>query len=460
MKFEMSAVSNKVLIVDDDPKMRVLMKAVLETKGFATLEAPDGAQAIKTFEDKRPAAVLLDLRMPNMGGIEALKELKKLDAAVPVIMVSAHADIGEAVQATKLGAYDFMVKPPDFDRLMIMLQRAIEKSELERGFNKIDAAVDNSLESFLGSSDSMKLVIEQIKQVAATDFSIIIEGETGTGKTTVARIIHNMSKRSRSPFVTVDVGTMPESLVESELFGYEKGSFTGADRKKKGFFEIAAGGTILIDDLQNVPLYIQNKLLRAVEDKKIFLIGSLLATAVDVRIIVATNIDSQKAVQEGKFRQDLFFRLSEFMINIPPLRERVEDIPRLARNFMNDASMELNKPMREISDDAIALLKKYPWPGNVRELKNVIRRTVLLSESDTITEGHIEFIIGGGYGTKMYSSLLKGELPTLNLRNLELIAIRKSLELTSGNKTEAATLLQIDYSTLLRKIKQFNLSQS
>jgi DNA-binding NtrC family response regulator len=447
---------NPILIVDDDRGMRVLMRAVLESRGLTSIEAIDGVHAIEMCRNERPSVVLLDMRMPKMNGIETLRELKRLDSDLPVIIITAHADLKDAVNAIKLGAYDFIVKPPDFERLTLLISRAMEKYELARGFKKLDAAIDNSLESFLGSSNGMKKVIEQIRQVASTDFSIIMQGETGTGKTTVSRMIHNMSKRSRNPFVSVDVGSMPETLVESELFGHEKGAFTGADQKKKGFFEVAAGGTILIDDLQNVPLHTQSKLLRTVEDRKIFPIGTVMPVEIDVRIIVATNIDARKAMQENKLKSDLFFRLSEFIIDIPPLRERVDDIPYLGRNFMLEVAAELNKPMREISGEAIGRLKRYAWPGNVRELKNVMRRAVLIAESDVITAAHLEFLIGGGYGSKIYSPLLQRELPTLNLRELEQIAIKRALELTSGNKTEAASFLQIDYSTLHRKLKQMD----
>ena len=447
---------NPILIVDDDRGMRVLMRAVLESRGLTSIEAIDGVHAIEMCRNERPSVVLLDMRMPKMNGIETLRELKRLDSDLPVIIITAHADLKDAVNAIKLGAYDFIVKPPDFERLTLLISRAMEKYELARGFKKLDAAIDNSLESFLRSSSGMKKVIEQIRQVASTDFSIIMQGETGTGKTTVSRMIHNMSKRSRNPFVSVDVGSMPETLVESELFGHEKGAFTGADQKKKGFFEVAAGGTILIDDLQNVPLHTQSKLLRTVEDRKIFPIGTVMQVEIDVRIIVATNIDDRKAMQENKLKSDLFFRLSEFIIDIPPLRERVDDIPYLGRNFMLEVAAELNKPMREISGEAIGRLKRYAWPGNVRELKNVMRRAVLIAESDVITAAHLEFLIGGGYGSKIYSPLLQRELPTLNLRELEQIAIKRALELTSGNKTEAASFLQIDYSTLHRKLKQMD----
>ena len=445
-----------ILIVDDDRKMRVIMKTLIESSGWTTIEACDGVQALEMYSKERPSVVLLDMLMPKMDGLETLRALKSLDSDLPVIIITAHADVSDAVNAIKIGAYDFIVKPPDLDTLTNIIRRAIEKSKLSRSFRVLDAAIDNSLESLLGSSSGMKKVIEQIRQVAFTDFSIIIQGETGTGKTTVARMLHNMSKRSLNPFVSVDVGNMPEALIESELFGHEKGSYTGAIDKQKGFFEVAAGGTILIDDFQNVPLYTQSKLLRTVEDKKIFPIGARQPVEIDVRIIVATNVDARKAMQEDKLKSDLFFRLCEFTIDIPPLRERIDDIPYLSRNFMLEVAAELNKPMREISGAAIDHLKRYGWPGNVRELKNVIRRAVLIAESDVITEAHLEFLIGGGYGKKIYSSLLQRKLPTLKLKELEQIAIEEALEVTFGNKTEAASLLQIDCSTLHRKIKQMD----
>ncbi len=445
-----------ILIVDDDQKMRVIMKTLIESSGWTTIEACDGVQALEMYAKAKPSVVLLDMLMPKMDGLETLRALKSLDSDLPVIIITAHSDVSGAVNAIKIGAYDFIVKPPDLDTLANIIRRAIEKSKLSRGLRTLDAAIDNSLESLLGSSSGMKKVIEQIRQIAFTDFSIIIQGETGTGKTTVARMIHNMSKRSLNPFVSVDVGNMPETLIESELFGHEKGSYTGAIDKQKGFFDVAAGGTILIDDFQNVPLYTQSKLLRAVEDKKIFPIGARQPVEIDVRIIVATNVDARKAMQENKLRSDLFFRLCEFTIDIPPLRERINDIQYLSRNFMLEVAAELNKPMREISGAAIDHLKRYDWPGNVRELKNVIRRAVLIAESDVITEAHLEFLIGGGYGNKIYSSLLQRKLPTLKLKELEQIAIEEALEVTSGNKTEAASLLQIDCSTLHRKIKQMD----
>lgn len=260
---------NKILIVDDDKVIRLSLSEVLKNNNFLPVDVSSGVQALEAFEKERPDVVLLDLKMPDMDGIEVMQEMKKIDADVPVILVTAHGDIETAVEAIKLGAYDFIVKPPKFDRLILTLKRAIEKIELKRKAENLNFAFEASLEWLLGNSNIIKKVIKQIYQVAWSDFSLIIQGETGTGKTTIASAIHNLSKRAKGPFIHVDMGTMPETLVESELFGYEKGAFTGADKKKKGFFEIAHGGTILIDEVQNASLHIQGKLLRVVEEKNI-----------------------------------------------------------------------------------------------------------------------------------------------------------------------------------------------
>lgn len=370
---------NKVLIVDDDKIIRLSLKEILEDNGFSSMEALSGRQAIELFKKEPPDAVLLDLKMPVMDGIETMQELRKIDPDVPVILITAHGDIETAVEAIKLGAYDFIVKPPKFDRLIFTLKKAIEKLELKQKVKDLNHAFETSLEWLLGGSDIIKKIIKQIHLVARSDFSIIIQGETGTGKTTIARVIHDLSKRAKGPFVHVDLGTIPETLVESELFGYEKGAFTGAEEKKKGFFECANGGTILIDEVQNISPHIQGKLLRAVEGKKIFPLGSSGATDIDIRVIAATNIDIKEAVKEKKFREDLFFRLGEFMITLPPLRERADDILFFAQRFLREAAGEMNKQIYGIADDVLERLVRYPWPGNVRELKNVIRKAVLLA---------------------------------------------------------------------------------
>jgi DNA-binding NtrC family response regulator len=408
---------NKVLIVDDDNIIRLSLNEILLNNGFLPLDVSSGRKALEAFKKEMPDAVLLDLRMPDMDGIEVLQKLKGINPDVPVIIITGYGDIDTAIETIKLGAYDFIVKPPKIDRLILTLKRAIEKSRLEMTVRRLDIAVEASLEWLLGKSYPIKKVIEQIHQVAQSDFSVIIQGETGTGKTTIARAIHNLSKRATGPFITVDIGTLPETLVESELFGYEKGAFTGAEKNKKGFFEIANHGTILIDDVQNMSPHVQGKLLRAVEEKRIYPLGSTQPMEIDVRIIAATNSDIKQAVKEKRFREDLFFRLGEFVITLPPLRERGDDIPFLAQRFFIEACKDLNKQMHGIDDDAISRLKQHPWPGNVRELKNVIRRAVLLSSDSVIRSEHLNFLIEDKQNDK-------GDLPLLPLKELSAIAVR------------------------------------
>jgi transcriptional regulator with PAS, ATPase and Fis domain len=304
----------------------------------------------------------------------------------------------------------------------------------------------------------MTRIIEQIRQVARTDFSVVLQGETGTGKSLVARTIHDLSERAKKPFVRVDMGVIPETLAESELFGYEKGAFTGAEKKKRGVFETAQGGTIFIDELENMPPYVQSKLLSAVEEKKIYPLGHTTPLPVEIRVIAATNKNIKQSVIEGNFREDLFFRLGEFLITIPPLRDRADDIPFLAERFLREASAELHKNVEALSEETMDLLIRYPWPGNIRELKNVIRRAVLLSEGGIITPEHIEFLIedeSKDQGAKQLMPLK--ELSAMALMDVEKKAIKQALEHSQGNKTKAASLLQVDYKTLLTKIKQYNI---
>ncbi|GAB4387722.1 MAG: acetoacetate metabolism transcriptional regulator AtoC [Thermodesulfovibrionales bacterium] len=448
--------TGKVLVVDEDEALRRLLVDVLRENGFLPFEAVSGREALGSFRSIMPEAVLVGLEMRDMNGIEVMAEIKKSDPAVPVIIVTGFADIPTAVNAIKMGAYDFIVKPPKIDKLVFTLQRAIEKFELKKAVDRLNHAVDTSLEWSFGRSPAMKKVIRQINQVAQSDFSVIIQGETGTGKSFAARAIHGLSKRAERPLVAVDMGSIPETLVESELFGHERGAFTGADERKKGFFAAADGGTLLIDELQNMSPQVQAKLLSAVEERRFYPLGSTRPLEFSARIIAATNSDLARSVREGRFREDLFFRLSDFVITMPPLRERVEDIPFLAQRFIMDAASELGRQPAELSSEAAALLARSPWPGNVRELKNVLRRAVLVS-SDVIMPEHIDFLMEAPAG---------GSAPFLPLRDVarmaaraaEKKAIRQALGLTRGNKSRAAAMLQVDYKTLLTRIKDFGLS--
>lgn len=449
---------HKVLIVDDDKLIRNMLCELLELNGFSYTEASCGTDAIKIFRDNRPDAVLLDLKLPGMDGIETMKELMLIDKDIPVIFVTGMADIETAIETIKLGAYDFIIKPPKIDRLIFTLKRAVDKLEMTRSLKKLDSAVEASLEWMLGKSPVIKKITKQINQVASSDLSIVIQGETGTGKTHTAQIIHNLSRRSNGPFMTVDIGAIPDTLIESELFGHEKGAFTGADVKKKGYFESARGGTLFIDDLQNVSYHLQGKLLRAVEEKKIYPVGSVQPLEIDVRIISATNIDIREAVASGKFREDLYYRIGEFIINLPPLRERPEDIPFFAGRFLKEIAADMDKHITGIEYSAIERLIRHSWSGNIRELRNVIRRAVLWADSELIQYDNIEFLMDRQPGPVNPSPLrpLK-ELSLSAVKDVEEKAIKQTLKHTNGNKSQAAAILQVDYKTLLTKMKTYGL---
>jgi len=448
---------NKILIADDNNEVRDAFKMNLQAHGFTTVEASNGLEALSMFHKEKPSAILMDLKMPHMGGMETLRRIKEIDTDVPVIILTAHGDIQTAVEAIKHGAYDFILKPPNINLLLLTIKRAVEKSTLSNKVKMLNKEVESSLEFLLGHSNAIKKVIQKIHQIAKSDFSLIIQGETGTGKSFIARTIHNLSNRAKSRFVTVDIGSIPETLVESELFGYEKGAFTGAEKRKKGFFEIADGGTILVDELQNLSPYVQSKLLMTAEEKCIYPLGSTDAVKTDVRIIGATNTDIRKAVTEKKqFREDLFYRLNEFMIFLPPLRERIEDIPFLAEKLFREVAEDLDKPINSISDSAMTLLKNHSWPGNIRELKNVLRRAVLLSNEKTITTDHLEFF-QDEHLTHADTATPINKPSGMSLAESEKHAISEALQLADRNKTKAASILKIGYATLLRKIKQYKL---
>lgn len=443
-----------ILLVDDERLVRSVMADMLNKNGIRVSEASSGAKAVDLFGGQSFDAVLLDMIMPDMDGIATIKELKKINPDVPIIIVTGYSDVATAVEAIKLGAYDYVEKPVDENRIVLTIKRATEKKRMETTIRELGTAIENSLEWSLGESMAMKGVIGSVNKVAATDFSIVIEGETGTGKSTIARIIHNLSSRAKQPFVTVDMGLVPETLVESELFGHERGAFTGADRKKMGFFEAANGGTIFIDEMENMSPFVQSKLLRVVESRFVHPLGSTRPVEIDVRIIAATNKDIRRNVSLKEFREDLFFRLGEFFIKVPPLRERHEDIPFFADKFLLEAAGELKKQAREISTEAMTILMSYSWPGNVRELKNVIRRAVLLCESDTIAPGDINFLIGGNNEQAGGNAIPLKDI----VSRVEAEAIANALKISGNNKTKAASLLQIDQKTLRTKMKEYNLA--
>ena len=442
---------DKILIAEDEKMTRLTLSRLLEKEGLRVVEALDGSQAVALFRSERPAVVILDLMMPVMSGMEVIRVLKEIDPSVPVIIATSSGDISTAVETMKLGAYDFLVKPVNPGKLAMTVRRALEKRKLERELTRLHTSENASLERFAGKTPAMRRIAEQLKQVAATDFSVIIQGETGTGKTLLAKILHNMSGRADKEFVKMDLGSMPETIIESEMFGYEKGAFTGAVQTQKGFFETADGGTAFLDDLENVSPTVQSKLLSVVESREVCRLGGRKTIGLDIRIIAAANTDIQKSVREGKFREDLFFRLGEFIINLPPLRERTEDIPFFINKFREEAASELKSPVKSMTSQAMDRLMRYPWPGNFREMKNVVRRTVLLAGGAEISLEHVAFVLGSHEGS------MEGG-PVLPLRDavgdVEKKYIKRALETTKGNKAKAAEILQIDVKTLRTKMNE------
>ncbi len=444
---------DKVLIAEDEKVTRVSLARILEKENLQVLQAADGKQALELFRTERPAAVILDIMMPVMNGIDTIRELKTIDASVPVIIATGRGDITSAVETMKLGAYDFLVKPVEPGKLVMTVRRAVEKYALEQELKRLHASEDASLERFMGKTDAMKRIAEQLKQVAVTDFSVIIQGETGTGKTLLARILHNVSRRAGRKFVKIDLASMPETIIEGELFGYEKGAFTGADKPREGFFESADGGTAFLDDLENISAQVQSKLLSVIESRETFRLGGRKAINLDVRFMAATNTDMQKTVQAGKFREDLFYRLGEFIITLPPLRDRADDIPYFINAFLDGAVSELKTGPKKISPQAIDRMLRHPWPGNLRELKNVVRRAALLSGDKEIGPEHVDFLLATAEGRE--------DVELMPLRQavaaVEKTLIRKTLTATKGNKAKAAELLRIDIKTLRTKMTEHSL---
>jgi DNA-binding NtrC family response regulator len=395
--------------------------------------------------------------MPGMDGFALLAEIRSYRPDTPTLMITGHGEHALAIGAVRGGAHDFIQKPIDRDYFVASLRRAIETAELSRRVKEQPLP----LKWLMGPSRQMEKIVQQIKQVADSPLTILIEGETGTGKELVARATHQLSVRCKKPFVALDCGAIPETLIESELFGYEKGAFTGAHQRKEGQFSLADGGTLFLDEIVNLPLPTQAKLLRALQERQVQPLGSKQPIRVDARIIAASNVRLEQEMRAGRFRQDVYYRLNEFVIALPPLRER-DDILHLANDFLAEASMELGRPCREISEAAAQSLLHYSWPGNVRELRNVIRRAILIA-SDVIEPEHLSFLpadtsaaaeVREERGTIGRS--LK-EIADAATADAEQHAIRRTLRDTKGNKSEAARLLRTDYKTLHLKMKQYGI---
>jgi len=480
-----------VLIVDDDlALLQALPQALrLRMPGVTVDTADSGAAALDRITAEDYDAIVTDIKMPGMDGLELLAEIRTRWPDTPTLMITGHGEHDLVVDALRAGAYDFIQKPIDRDYFVASLRRAMEMHQLsrrvreqqlalERHLNELEAIVEertrelretnkvieSPLRFLMGPNGQMEKIVEQIKQVADSPLTVLVEGETGTGKELVARAIHQLSARREKPFVAVDCGAIPDTLIESELFGYEKGAFTGAHQRKEGQFQLAEGGSLFLDEIVNLPLPTQAKLLRALQERQVQPLGSKRPVRVSARIIAASNVPLEREVRAGRFRQDVYYRLNEFGITLPPLRER-DDILHLANEFLPEAGMELGRPCRKISEAAARVLLRYHWPGNVRELRNVIRRAILLA-SDVIEPEHLS-VLPVDPSPETTATALRGEPAPVDssLREIaeaaaadaEQQAIRRVLQVTSGNKSEAARLLRTDYKTLYLKMKQYGI---
>lgn len=470
----MSNARNKALIADDDESIVWVLEKLLTEKGVAVIKTSDGDAACAELKRGEAQLALLDINMPGKDGLSVLKEARKTAGKTAIIVMTAESTMKNALEAMKLGAFDYITKPFDIAEVEIAIDRALENAALKRAVSSLEQRLKESLTSdaeFIGKSKAVQSVYKTIGKVAPTDVSVLILGESGTGKELVAKLIHANSPRASAPFIAVNSAAMPKDLMESELFGFEKGAFTGAVEEKKGRFELADSGTLFLDEIGDMPLELQSKLLRAIQEREFYRIGGKTPVRVDIRIIAATNADVEKAVAEKRFRQDLYFRLNGVAVTLPPLRERKNDIPLLAEHYLNKFHSEYGGAPRSLSDKALETMLSYAWPGNVRELENVLRRAVLLSPSlvlsmedinlpiarhrtesieDVISARLKPFITRTEHGTKQ-------DLYGFIMQFMERPLIKLVLEKTNGNQVQAAEALGINRNTLRKKIKELKI---
>ncbi|MCJ7790202.1 MAG: sigma-54 dependent transcriptional regulator [Candidatus Atribacteria bacterium] len=438
----------KILVVDDEQNIRRMLNRVLSSEGFIVKEAINGLEALKRLEEEDYSLVLLDLKMPGLNGIETLKKIREFDINLPIIMISAYGSISEAVEAMKLGALDYLIKPFDIEELKIIVERAIKQYELrvENIYYREEEEKRFNFDEIIGKSKAIKRVLEMVKSVSVTPATVLITGESGTGKELIARAIHKNSPGNKNPFVVVNCVAFSSHLLESELFGHEKGAFTGAISKRIGRFEMANGGTIFLDEIGEVDPVIQTKLLRFLQEKEFERVGSSKSIKVDVRILSATNLDLKKKAEDNNFRQDLYYRLNVFNIEVPPLRERKEDIPLLVEHFIHKYNKILNKKVEEVSPQAMELLLNYDYPGNIRELENILERSMIMAKNNIMDETYFAFINKENFSEK------KG-----TLKEVEKELIIKFLIQNKSNRTKTAELLGISRRSLQNKIKEYQI---
>jgi DNA-binding NtrC family response regulator len=451
-----------ILIVEDKDSMARMLEETLESEGYRTIIARDAKEGIRMIRKESPDILLTDLKLPDSDGIEVLKASKDEAPLRPVIVMTAYGSVEIAVSAMKEGAFDFITKPFDTNHLRMLINRALENQQLvkENILLKDEFSAKLGLPVIIGKSRSIVDVAEKIKKAAPEKTTLLLLGESGTGKELFARAAHHLSGRGNHPFVPINCAAVPRELLESELFGYEKGAFTGAESRKLGKFELANRGTIFLDEVAELDPALQAKLLRVLQESEIERVGGTKAIKIDIRVIAATNKDIGKAIEEGSFREDLFYRLSVFPLVVPPLRDRREDITLLAEHFIQRCSSEMKKPQKKISNDAMQMLLGYSWKGNVRELENTIERAIILCDGKTIGPEHISLTNLRQYNQDLKNTPMDASLEDVTkaaLRTVETERIKKALDDSGGNKSKAAEALKVSYKTLLTKIKEYGI---
>jgi DNA-binding NtrC family response regulator len=450
-----------ILLVEDKDSLRRVLCLTLENAGYSVTESADARAAMQEISRAPHRLVLTDLRMPHGSGLDVLRAARAADPDVPVIVMTAYGSIDEAVQAMKDGAHDFLQKPVDSNHLLLLVERALEQARLrtENILLREEWSRRYGFPRIIGESDAIKRAVAETQRVSQTEANVLLLGESGTGKELFARAVHHLSPRRDKPFVAINCAAIPETLIENELFGHERGAFTGAGERRQGKFELASGGTVFLDEIGELPLAVQGKLLRAIEEKTIDRIGGRAPIPVDVRVVAATNKDLRAAAESGEFRRDLFFRLAVFPVEIPPLRERGDDITLLARHFAAQIGREMRGREAVLSEASVRALRQHSWPGNVRELENAIERACILSDSTTLEPLDLGLVKMAA--PEAFSELDTGgtlaEVADRAVRFVERRKISEALRAHGGNKTRAAETLGVSYKTLLTKIKDYEL---
>ncbi len=445
----------RILLVDDEESIRTTLADVLRDEGYKVETAADGEAGLVKIEETGPDLVMLDIWMPGPDGIETLKSIKKRWPELPVVMISGHGTVETAVQATKLGAFDFIEKPLSLDKVILTLEHALELTHLSREYKRLSSELVGD-QDLIGETQVMRELHEQVRKAAPTEGWVLITGENGTGKEVLARMIHKLSLRKEGPFVGVNCAAIPEELIESELFGYEKGAFTGAEGKKRGRFDLADGGTLFLDEIADMSLKTQSKILRILQERQFERVGGTSLINVDVRVVAATNKNLEAEIKEGRFREDLYYRLNVIPLYAPPLRERREDVPLFVESFLKEFCARSRIRHKKVTPEVLAALKQYSWPGNVRELRNVVERMVILSEGDSITVSDLPPAIAAPGPSPTASPFDYPDLKDARAAFEKEYIVRKLIE-NGYNISRTAEQIGMERTTLHRKIKSYGI---